>query len=234
MTLTRKWSLLAAVLVLAIVAGGWFLLIAPKRSEAADLHRQADGVAQDNARLVQKLEMLKAQQAELPSQRALLARFRTQVPNNPALPSLIRDLTSAGRKVGVSIDAMSPQPPTPVVLAEPAAPVVAESTTPSDSTSSTGSTEPPAPVAPPAPPSLYQVPLTLDVTGSYFELEQFVSRLENLSRSYRVTGFTLAQPSSTDATAGDLTLTLQGRVFLAPTDVAPTQTTPVASATAGK
>jgi type IV pilus assembly protein PilO len=231
MTLTRKWSLLAAVLVLAIVAGGWFLLIAPKRSEAADLHRQADGVAQDNARLVQKLEMLKAQQAELPSQRALLARFRTQVPNNPALPSLIRDLTSAGRKVGVSIDAMSPQPPTPVVLAEPAAPVVAESTTQSDSTSST---EAPAPVVPPAAPSLFQVPLTLEVTGSYFELEQFVSRLENLSRSYRVTGFTLAQPSSTDATAGDLTLTLQGRVFLAPTDVAPTQTTPVASATAGK
>ena len=230
MTLTRKWSLLAAVLIVAIVAAGWFLLTAPKRSEAADLRTQAKGVEQDNARLVQTLEILKAEQAELPSQRALLAKFRTQVPNNPALPSLIRDLTSAGRKVGVSIDAMSPQPPTAVVVAGPAAPAVAGSTTADSSTTSPAWA--PAPVAA-TPSSLYQVPLTLVVTGSYFELEQFVNRLETLERSFRVTGFTLSQPSGTDAAPGDLSVTLQGQVFLAPTTVAPTQTTPVASATAG-
>jgi hypothetical protein len=58
MTVTRKWSLMAAVLVLAIVAGGWFLLVSPKRSDAAAL--RADIVTQDeaNERLVQQLEVL--------------------------------------------------------------------------------------------------------------------------------------------------------------------------------
>ena len=32
MSVTRKWSLMAAVLVVAIVAAGWFLLVSPKRS----------------------------------------------------------------------------------------------------------------------------------------------------------------------------------------------------------
>ena len=66
MSVTRKWSLLAAVLVLAIVAAGWFLLISPKRGEAAAL--RADTVTQEeaNQRLLQQLEVLKAQQADLP------------------------------------------------------------------------------------------------------------------------------------------------------------------------
>ena len=94
MSLTRKWSLLAAVLVVAIFAAGWFLLIAPKRTEANDLKTQAATQERDNAALVQKLAELKAQQAELPQQRAKLAVFRTQIPDNPALPSLVRNLTA--------------------------------------------------------------------------------------------------------------------------------------------
>ena len=37
MTETRKWSAGAVVLIVAIVAAGWFLLVSPKRSDAADL-----------------------------------------------------------------------------------------------------------------------------------------------------------------------------------------------------
>jgi type IV pilus assembly protein PilO len=245
MTVTRKWSLMAAVLVLAIVAGGWFLLVSPKRSDAAAL--RADIVTQDeaNERLVQQLEVLKAQQADLPRQRARLAVLGTQIPDNPALPTLIRDLSKAGRKVGVSIDTMSPAVPVPVVAAQPVAPVA--TTEAAGSTESTGSTEAggttestgsseaggttddaaataPAPVAPA--PSLFQVPLTLNVTGSYFELEQFVNKLEGLKRSFLVTGFTIAEaqgaptagsaPEPGAPAPGDLTLALTGRVFLSP------------------
>ena len=63
MTATRKWSALAVLLVAAIFAASWFLLIAPKRSEATDL-QGADGRAgRANERLVQQLEVLKAQAA---------------------------------------------------------------------------------------------------------------------------------------------------------------------------
>src|SRR5688572_17122005 len=97
MSVTRKWSLLAAVLVVAIVAAGWFLLVAPKRSKAADLKDQVASQEQTNASLVSKLEELKQQQAELPQVRADLAVMRKQIPDNPALPTLIRSLTASGR-----------------------------------------------------------------------------------------------------------------------------------------
>lgn len=268
MSVTRKWSLMAAVLVVAIVAGGWFLLVSPKRSDAAAL--RADTVTQDEAndRLLQQLEVLKAQQADLPRQRARLAVLGTQIPDNPALPTLIRDLTKAGRKVGVSIDTMAPAVPVPVVAAVPVTPVavVPEATeatgsteeagstatdgtaaadgTPTDGTATDG-TAPVVPVAPPAP-TLFQVPLTLNVTGSYFELEQFINKLEGLKRSFLVTGFTVAQTqaAASDGSAsesggpapGDLTLALQGRVFLSPEAAlaATTLPTPAVSTATGQ
>ena len=241
MSVTRKWSLLAAVLVIAIFAAGWFLLVSPKRSEAAGLREQTVSQEDANARLLQQLEVLKAQQAELPKKRAELAVMRTQIPDNPALPTLIRDLTAAGRKVGASIDSMAPAVPVPAVAATPAAPVATTETTGTTESGGTGTT-PAAPAAPPAP-SLYQVPLTLNVTGSYFELEQFINKLEGLKRSFLVTGFTLTPASGADASGtgtstepnapapGDLTLALQGRVFLAPTTAPAATTQPAPAAT---
>lgn len=246
MSVTRKWSLMAAVLALAILAAGWFLLVSPKRSEAAGLREQTVTQQDANARLVQQLEVLKAQQAELPQQRARLAVMRTQIPDNPALPTLIRDLTAAGRKVGVSLDTMSPAVPTPVVAA--VQPAVATTTTEStDASATTGASESAegtagtaTPVAPTPPsPSLYQVPLSLEVSGSYFELEQFINKLEGLKRSFQVTGFTLtpasgaggtdAEVTSDSPAPGDLTLAVTGRVFLAPPAPATATTQPTAA-----
>src|SRR5215218_385373 len=134
MSVTRKWSLLAVVLILAVLAAGWFLLVAPKRTEAAELQDQAASQNAANARLLTELDMLKQQQTELPQKQAELAVMRKQIPDNPALPTLIRDLTQAGRKVGVSIDNMSPAVPAPVAAAVPA--VVAPPVTETESTES--------------------------------------------------------------------------------------------------
>jgi Tfp pilus assembly protein PilO len=271
MSVTRKWSLLAGVLVLAILAAGWFLLVAPKRTQAADLENQVVSQEEANARLVADLEMLKAQQAELPEQRAELAVMRKQIPDNPALPTLVRSLTDAGRKVGVSIDTMAPAVPVAVVAPVTAVAPTTTTTTTTDGTStdssstdssstdststdsSTGSTTgtdgttattPTTTVPTTTSPSLYQVPLTLNVTGSYFELEQFINKLEGLKRSFLVTGFTVTTaPVDESATGdgsgpapGDLTLTLQGRVFLAPpaTTAATSPSAPAVSTASGQ
>ena len=250
MTVTRKWSLLAAVLVVAILVAGWFLLVSPKRSKAAELRADTATQEQANAMLQSKLVELKAQQENLPAQRARLAVIRKQIPGNPALPSLIRDLTAAGRKTGATVDTMAPA--VPVAMAAPlTAPVAPVTTTDSESTGSTSTEEsgstadaattpPAAPAAPTAQPALlYQVPLTLNVTGSYFELEQFINKLEGFKRSLLVTGFTVGEPSSADAAEGDLGLVLTGRVFMSPpvADAAattPIQPTTAATATAGQ
>jgi Tfp pilus assembly protein PilO len=233
MTVTRKWSLLAAVLVVAILAAGWFLLVSPKRSEASDLRAQTASQEKANQMLEVKIQELQAMQVELPQQRARLATIQKRIPSNPALPSLIRDLTDAGRKAGVSLDTLSPALPVAAVSTEPAA--VAPVTTTEDGGEKAAAPEPAAPVA-----TLFQVPLTLNVTGSYFELEQFINKLEGLKRSFLVTGFTVGEPSSDSAIEGDLSLALQGRVFMSPdvttdTATAPSTTpTTAATATAGQ
>jgi type IV pilus assembly protein PilO len=223
MTDTRKWSAAAVVLIVAIFAAGWFLLVSPKRSDASELKAQTATQESANVALQQKLEELKAQQADLPRQRARLAQIGVKIPGNPALPSLIRDLTAAGRKVGVTIDSMAPSAPvtvtapasTGVVGAAPAAP-------------KSGATAAAAPTS-----VLYQVPLALKVTGSYFELEQFLNKLEGLKRSMLVSGFsvTATGATGTDAAEGDLSLALTGRVFLCQ-DAPATTTAPVVPTTA--
>jgi type IV pilus assembly protein PilO len=224
MTDTRKWSALAAVLVVAIFAAGWFLLISPKRGDAADLRGKAASKSQENARLQEQIAMLQEQQKGLPTQRAQLAAMRTQIPTNPALPSLIRDLTAAGKKAGVSIDSMTPALPVALVAA-PSTTLTAPTTTGAASGSTAGKKK--ATVHAPVPTStLFKVPLTLSVTGSYFELEQFVSKLETVRRSFLVAGFELTEARTLDAKEGDLTILIDGRVFLSqPTP--PTTTTPV-------
>jgi Tfp pilus assembly protein PilO len=219
MTVTRKWSLMAAVLVVAVFAAGWFLLIAPKRSDAASLKAKAQSQSQANALLVQKLAVLKAQQADLPKEQAKLAKFRSQIPDNPALPSLIRDLTAASRKVGTTIEEMTPQTPVASVSTVTAG-TPAQPTTPGQPATASA--------------LLYQVPLNLKVSGSYFELEQFINKLEGLQRAFLVSGFTVATDAGTEVAPGSLTLDLQGQVFLSSAASAPaTPSTPVASAPAG-
>jgi Tfp pilus assembly protein PilO len=233
MTDTRKWSALAAVLVVAIFAASWFLLISPKRGDAAELRSKAATKSQENSRLAEQIKMLQEQQKDLPTQQAQLAAMRTQIPTNPALPSLIRDLTAAGKKAGVSIDSMAPSLPIAVVAAPST--TVAPATTGDDaaSTGSTGSTAPKTPPTHVAAPTsaLFQVPLTLTVTGSYFELEQFVSKLETVRRAYLVTGFKLGPPQDANAKPGDLTIVIDGRVFLSQPATATTTTPVVAPAT---
>jgi Tfp pilus assembly protein PilO len=226
MTDTRKWSALAVVLVAAIFAVSWFLLISPKRGEAADLRDKTVTRQEANARLQQQLQVLQAQQQDLPKQRAILAKLRTQIPDNPALPSLVRDLTAAGRKVGVSLDTLAPALPTAVVAAAPEVPVTTDTSTgATNSGAAAGAAAPAAPTS-----TLFQVPLTLNVTGSYFELEQFLNKLEGLKRSLLVSGFTIEPATdSEEGGTGDLTVVINGRVFLSQ-QTAATTTTPVAPA----
>jgi Tfp pilus assembly protein PilO len=235
MTDTRKWSAVAAVLVVAIFAAGWFLLISPKRGDAATLRDTAAAKAQANGKLEEQIKMLQQQQQDLPTQQATLAALRTKIPTNPALPALIRDLTVAGQKAGVSLDSMAPSPPVAVVSAA-AAPAVTSSSnstegdstsSATDSTSSTPKSKAPEHAAAPTE-ALFQVPLTLNVTGSYFELEQFISKLENIQRSFLVSGFTIADATTEGTVDGDLTVVLNGRVFLSQA-VQPTTTASVAA-----
>jgi Tfp pilus assembly protein PilO len=235
MSMTRRWSLMATVLILGILAASWFLLVAPKRSQAAELKSKATEQQATNAGLLQKLNELKSQSLDLPKQKAELAVMRKQIPDNPALPTLIRSLTAAGKKVGVTLVSMKPGTPVAAAVAAPTAVVAAPATTSSgtDATTTDGTAAATTPVPAPVAALLYNVPLALEITGSYFEVEQFINKLEGMQRNFLLTGFTLKPSTATTTNANDMDLNLNGQVFLAP-NVAAATTTPVAAPAAAQ
>ena len=173
MSKTRQWIALGVAAVLAVLGLGWFLVISPTRSEAAELTASAEQQQAQTATLTSQLQVLRAQAAELPAKQARLTELQRELPEDVALPELIRLLTAAGADTGVELASMAPS-------------------------------------APVASGEIAEVPFTLVVNGSYFNLEQFLGALEDLPRAFLVSGFSLA-PKGEDATK--LQMSLTGKVF---------------------
>ncbi len=215
----QQWVALTVVGAIAILAAGWFLLVSPKRSEAADLRAQAESQDVANAALETQLQVLKAQAKDLPKKQAELAAVAAKIPDNPGLPALIRALTVASTSAGVEFVSVAPGAPVAAVAAAPAA-VVAAPEPNADGTVAAAAVAA-APVSTAG--QLMTIPLAINVVGDYFEVEQFLANLEDLPRSLRVANLTLAPGSSptsktTGASADDgrsLTSTITGEVFLA-------------------
>lgn len=183
MTKSRQWTMIAGLLAVVLLAGGWFMLISPKRSNAAEIRSQAVSEQQAIAGLRSKLQVLKAQAADLPAQQARLAAISTLIPDNPALPALIRQLTAAGEKAGIVLDSVAPAAPA------------------SAATTAAGS----AGAGQPATAPLQAIQLTLNSYGSYYDQEAFLANLEDLDRALRVTGFSVTPgkaPKASSSHAG--------------------------------
>ena len=200
----KQWSLLTALGVVGVMAAGWFLLVSPQHAHAKDLRTQAQSVQQSTAGLMTQVGQLKAQQKGVAAQQRTLMKIATQIPNNPALPTLIRQLSSAAHDTGVTLVSLAPAEPTLV--------------TP---TVTTGAA--PAPLA--------QIPITVQVTGSYFNIEGFFRAVEHLNRAMMAVSFTLApnlggaassgsNPAADPVTAtpGALSAQVQAVVFMSPDD----------------
>lgn len=223
----KQYVVFAVLGCLVVLAAGWFLLVSPKRSDAAALKTQTAGQVTANAQLENQLQILKAQAKDLPKQQAKLASVAAKIPDNPALPSMIRSLTTAATSAGVELVTVTPGQPT-AVAAAPVAVKTAGAAAPAGASAG----------------QLAQIPLTLAIAGGYFQVEQFVANLENLPRSMRITGLTLApganpvKPTTVSVDSGKtLTTTVTGMVFMAANRPAATAVTvpgqPVASTPTG-
>lgn len=227
MTRARQWSVFTAVACLAVMAAGWFVLVKPQHTHASSLRSQAAQIDQTNQSLQAKIAHLRAQAKDLPAQQRKLADIATKVPDSPALPTLIRQLSAAADSSGVNLVALSPGLPTLVT----AAAVVKPATPGAPATTGTAPAAPAAPVAGAAGPVLGAIPVQIQVQGSYFNLEQFFAALEGLPRAMAVTQFN-ATPlaggggaSGPTVAPGTLNVTITASVFESPNTVAPATTT---------
>ena len=224
----KQWVALTVLACLGIAAAGWFLLISPKKAEAADLQAQTASQESTNASLRTQFEVLKAQAKDLPKKQADLARVAAKIPDNPALPGMIRALTAAAASAGVELVSVTPGPPAAaIVVAAVAAPVPADpAAPPADPAAAPAPAAAPVAgaTAPTAAGTLASIPVAINVVGGYSEVSQFMSNLESLPRALRVTNLTIAPGTSPVAGAGaststedgrSLTTTITGSVFMA-------------------
>ena len=203
MTKLKQLWLLTAFGSVAVLALGWFLLVTPKNSKAAAIRTETEAQLQANATLQSKIALLKAQQKQLPKLQRELEEFARLIPDNPALPSLIRSLSDAADASGVELVSVSPSAPT-LFTGAPAANGMA----------------------------LAQVPVAVKVKGTYPDIQQFFSEVEALKRAFLVNGVKVnpasggadAASSALAAVRNDLNAELSGQMFMttkAPAPVAP-------------
>ena len=121
----KQWIAVTVLAALAVLAGGWFLVVAPARSEAAELRDQAVLQEGTNTSLATSLEVLRTKAEGLPEKEAELAEVARRIPPGPALPELLRSLEGAAASAGVSLTSVVPAPPVAVQAPAPAVPVEA-------------------------------------------------------------------------------------------------------------
>jgi len=229
----RQWSMLTGLAVIVVFAAGWFLAISPQRHHAADLRTQAATQQSANTTLLAQVDQLKQQKKGLPAQQRLLDKIAAKIPDNPALPALIRELTTAAKAAGVDLVSMAPSQPTAVTS------TATSTTAPTATTSSTG-----APVGTSATP-LNQISIAINVEGTYYNVESFFASVEKMKRAMQVTQWTLAPAAPTGGSSSSgsssssgtttqlppdpLTATLTALVYESPKVVPPTQVAPVAA-----
>jgi Tfp pilus assembly protein PilO len=222
MNKTRQWSMLTGVACLAILAAGWMLVVKPQRSHAAQLRTQTQSVQSSTNQLRTQVDQLRQQQKDLPAQQKLLSQIATKIPDNPALPTLIRQLSTAADGAGVNLVSLAPSAPTMVAATAGVAPAP---------TAKAGATAPAAAAVAP----LASIGVNIQVQGSYFNVEQFFSSIESLSRAMLVTGFSLAPGGGSSTTGGttpvgNLTAQISASVFESP-QMAPVTTQPATTTT---
>jgi type IV pilus assembly protein PilO len=211
MTKTRLWLVLTAVGVVAVLAGGWFLLVSPKRAEANDLRAETAATEQQVSVLRSRLAELREKQANLPAQQAALEAISKQIPSDPAQPAMIRALTNAARTSGIKLISIAPGQPGPL------APVPATGGSAANAT------------------QINSIQLTLSAKGTYTQVQQFIQRLESLQRAFLVQGFQVSAGGDTAAgsgsTSSDLALSVAGQVFTSVATAATPATTGGSAAT---
>lgn len=228
-TRTRVWVAGTVLLAVLVSAAGWFLLISPKRAEAAELEQQTEATELSNQQLETRIAQLKEQFAELPQYQAELAAIQQAMPGDPALPTLVRTLDDMADRHEVTLMSLAPgqpaavQQPTPTAPAEPAEDGAAEGEgadadaagdATADAAGDAAAEDPAADPAAPADPAatatpvgagmvLVSVPVTLTTVGDFFASEMFLKDLQaEMTRAFLVQNLSITTEPGGEASGG--------------------------------
>lgn len=234
---SAPWIAGTVIVSLLLVVGAWFLLISPVTTATAEANEQVETTAQQNEMLQTQVAQLKEQSLKLDDYKSELAGLQQRVPPVSAIADFNRQVSALAATYSVTIMSVSMSPSQTVVPLVPVAPATDPATTdpattdtaaPAEGTTAEDGTVTPA--APAGVAGFYQIAVSMDVIGSYANVEAFLNDLQvGTGRLFVVSALTATGQVDTEAgggrpatTVGDLELIIAGSVLvLQDTNAAP-------------
>jgi Tfp pilus assembly protein PilO len=172
----------------------WFVaLYGPQSSALSDARKRTDQATQEGATLRDQLTRLQQSRRDQPLKQSQLETLRVAVPDDPNLAQFILDANDAASRAGIDFLSITPTPPS--AAGQPA-------TTPT--TAAGGAGVPVGAAATPVP-----IRIAMTATGGYFQVLDFVNRLNRLPRIVVVDSLNVAGQGG----AAQLSVTMQERIF---------------------
>ena len=206
----RMWRIATLVGVVAILVVTWMLLVGPQRAKAAELEAETLNQKTASSQLESRISLLKKQSEELPAQEAKLAAIQQRIPATSSIPTLIRTLSGLASGANVTVTALDPARPAPVVIAvtEP----VATAAPPDDGTDAGDE----APAAAPVQPTVQTVGLSIAVCGDFAQVRNYLGELESMRRVVAVSGLSISKGTCGESGAEGLQAQITASAFTMP------------------
>lgn len=214
----RTMKLLGSTAILASLAAGYFLVIAPFSEERSITAQEMQDAKSSVERLEGELSSITLVRDGIAEIQSIDAEVSRAFPSASQIPQFTNDVLAAAGRAGLSPDAITSvtaEVPTLVAPTVPAAP--AEGTVPSEEDASTPeATEDPTnletqtdPTSVSAQSSLAEMNVSIAAVGTTEQLAAFLRELSNMERAYLISNATLAgEPGE----SGSLAVT--GKTFL--------------------
>lgn len=219
----RLWIMGSAVVMVALLAGGWFLGAQPFLAAASAASDSAAQVASANQTAQIRIAGLAKQSAHIDELKAQEAAAVQAVPATLDANAFVAQVNAAAALAGVTVQAVTPgnpqayAPPASIAAAQAVAAAAAQPAA-SPSPSPTAAPAPAAPVVPvlaASDPSISStnftvVPMTVSVKGSKEGTLQFTNQMQHTPRLFLVSSYAL----STEGLTGGTTLaTINGFIY---------------------
>lgn len=196
MNASRLWGFGAVLVIVALVAGTWFIGISPQLAAASAANDSRETVKMQNARHQITLAELEKQFGELDDLRDDLEELRKAVPATGALPDMLRELHALAAAHGVAVSSVTVADPSTYAPIENTAedPELAAAL----ATVSTG--------------AFLVIPIDVGVTGLYQNVMAFISGLQHGERLFLVHDINLS--SGLMSTDSEVEVSVSGQVFV--------------------
>jgi Tfp pilus assembly protein PilO len=170
--------ILAMLVIAALGAAFWILLLAPKREEAEKLGSQISVLKASLAQHRTEVAEAKAARREFPAEYERLVVLGKAVPGDDDVASLLVQVNRTADRAGVSFDNLELTASSEEGEAPPAPPAEAPGGSPVSATEATASLLPLGATVGPA--GLGVMPYTLTFSGDFFEIADFIKELDSL------------------------------------------------------